>query len=522
MNLLDDFINYFSPAAGLSRAKARLAIQEFARIKERFDGLHKERLNGGGYAGAQTTRQSGDWTTSGSDANTIASGSIGRLRDRARDLCRNNPHAKRAVQELVGAQIGTGILPRADTGNKTLNLTIDGAFKRWAEECDIEGQLDFPGVEWQAAKAIPETGEVLIRLHRRRSNSGLYIPLQLQVLEADFIDSAKNEQTRNGGFIANGVEFDKRGTRLGYWLFGNHPGSSIPHQLGYVSNFVPAYSEDGSPNIIHIYLKDRPGQARGITWFSSVITRFRDLDGYEEAVYMRNRLEACIGLVIKSPDGNAVNLGVTTEQSDGRVWEELEPGMIAKMRMDEDVTVIDPKPSGGFKDFRTALLQSCAAGLGPMYEQITGDFTGINYSSFRGGQLSFWHVVESYRWLCLIPMGLRPIWRKFIDTAYLAGAIPTVNYGVRWTGASMPSVDPSKDAQATNQRLSDGTQTWAEAVAERGFDPEEQIEEIGRWHDQFDKREMVWDWDRRKVASNGAVQVDPADAANTEEKAPKK
>lgn len=507
-NFIDNLINYFSPSAGLSRAKARLAIQEINRIGERFGG--------GGYAGAQTTRQTGDWTVTGSDANTVASGSIGRLRERARDLCRNNPHAKRAVQELVGAQIGTGILPRADTGDKSLNAVIDAAWRQWSEECDLEGQLDFPGMEWQLAKAIPESGEVLVRMYRRRANSGLYVPLQIQVLEADFIDTAKTEETATG-YIVNGVDFDRQGRRRGYWLFGTHPGASVPTRLGFSSSFVPAMNDDGTPNILHIYLKDRPGQARGITWFSTVITRFRDLDGYEEAVYMRNRLEACIGLVVKSPDGNAVNLGVTTQQSDGKILEELEPGMVAKMRIDEDVTVIDPRPTGGFKDFRTALLQSCAAGLGPMYEQITGDFTGINYSSFRGGQLSFWHVVEAYRWLCLIPMGLRPIWRKFIDSAYLAGRIPTPNYGVRWTGASMPSVDPHKDAQATNQRLSDGTQTWAEAVAERGFDPEEQVEEAARWHAEFDKRDMVWGWDRRKVASNGSVQKDPGSAPQMEE-----
>lgn len=515
-NWIDRIISVFSPTMALDRAKSRIALDHLQRMDARMG----ERFNQGlsAYVGAQTTRRTGEWATAGSDANSALAGSIAKLRDRGRDLCRNNPYAKRAANELVGAQIGTGILPRADTQSEALNKQVNEGFKVWQEECDYEGQLDFAGIQWQAARAVIESGEVLIRLYRRRANSGLHIPLQLQILESDFIDTAKNQQTRDGGWIINGVEFDRRGVRRGYWLFGSHPGSSImTSPRGYSSSFVPAQNDDGTPNIVHIYLKERPGQTRGVTWYAPVITRFRDLDGYEEAIYMRARLEACIGLVVRSPSGTALQLGVGTTQPDGKVHEELEPGMIAKMNIDEDVTVIDPKPSGGFRDFRTALLQSCAAGLGPMHEQISGDFSGINYSSFKGGQLSFGHVVDAYRWLCFIPMGLRPIWKKFIQSAYLAGQISAPLYGVRWSAPKMPSVDPLKDATATDLRLSGGTETWAEAVGERGYDPDEQLAEIERWHNQFDGKGMIWGWDRRKVAKNGAMQKEEgAEGTDTE------
>ena len=173
----------------------------------------------------------------------------------------------------------------------------------------------------------------------------------------------------------------------------------------------------------------------------------------------------------------------------------MQPGMMPKLRPGQEITVLDPKPSGVYKDYRTSMLESIAAGLGPMFEQLTGNFERVTYSSFRGGHLSFWHIVEAYRWLVFIPMFLKPVWRRFIDAAYLAGRIPEPNYGVRWTAPKMPSVDPSKDAQATETRMSNGTLTWPEAVAEGGFDPEEQFEEIKRWNQDFDAAGAVFAFD---------------------------
>ena len=47
-----------------------------------------------------------------------------------------------------------------------------------------------------------------MRLRERRVEDGLPVPLQLQVLEADHLDSAKTEELRDGGFVLQGIEFD--------------------------------------------------------------------------------------------------------------------------------------------------------------------------------------------------------------------------------------------------------------------------------------------------------------------------
>jgi len=47
------------------------------------------------------------------DANTEVGASLINLRNRSRDLLRNNPYASKAIAELVGNTVGTGIVPQA-------------------------------------------------------------------------------------------------------------------------------------------------------------------------------------------------------------------------------------------------------------------------------------------------------------------------------------------------------------------------------------------------------------------------
>jgi capsid protein len=51
--------------------------------------------------------------------------------------------------------------------------------------------------------------------------------MRLQVLEPDYLDTSRNGIVGpSGGPIIDGVEFDKQGRRVAYWLFTSHPGGS--------------------------------------------------------------------------------------------------------------------------------------------------------------------------------------------------------------------------------------------------------------------------------------------------------
>ena len=143
-----------------------------------------------------------------------------------RDLVRNNPHAAKAVSVLVNNIVGAGIMPRAASGDAALDKEVDRLFEIWAHDCDADGQLDFYGLQTLACREMVEAGEVLVRRRPRRAGDGVMPPVQLQLLEADFLDA-----TRNGGIgsgrAVQGIEFDALGRLRAYWLFGAHPGDAM-------------------------------------------------------------------------------------------------------------------------------------------------------------------------------------------------------------------------------------------------------------------------------------------------------
>ena len=142
-----------------------------------------------------------------------------------------------------------------------------------------------------------------------------------------------------------------------------------------------------------------------------------------------------------------------------------------------------------------------------------GILSNVNYSSYRAGMLGFRNAIEAFRWLTLIPMYCRPTWRRFIDTLVFIGKIPEANYGVQWTAPKFESVDPLKDAMAELKRIRTGTLTLSEAIAQNGYDPEKQLQEIKRMNDLLDELQIILDCDPRKVNDKGVEQ--PTDGGET-------
>jgi lambda family phage portal protein len=472
------------------------------------------------YEGARTDRRTSGWLTIDSAANSEIGPAITFLRKRSRDLVRNNAYAARALNELVGHAVGTGITAQARiTGitaqdspseqdqkrAKALAAEIDRAWKVWVQECDADGQLDLYGLQRLAARSIVEGGEVIIRLRPRYSSDGFHVPFQIQVLEPDYLDLNKTQSTPTG-YIIQGVEFDKLGQRVAYWLFPQHPGEVL---IPWVTSSTLRSQRVDAKYVLHIYRKDRAGQVRGVPWFAPVIISLRDLDEYCEAELVRKKIEACFGLIVTQPDASeGPSLG-TVHTEDHQIVETMEPGMIKYTRPGEEVTSITPSGTGsGYRDYMRDVQTRIASGIDLTYEQLTGDLSNVNYSSYRAGLLSFRNNIDALRWLTFIPMFCTPVRNWFIDLAVAAERISRPEYGTEWTPPSYGSVDPVKDADATLAKIRMGTQTWEQAVGEEGYDPDEQLAAIARRNKAWDDAGVILDCDpRHRSAKGGSVSA---------------
>jgi capsid protein len=108
---------------------------------------------------------------------------------------------------------------QARTSSDRLNKQIMEAWNEWCKFCDADGDLDFKGIQALAARSMFESGECFILFRDRGFNSNMRVPLQLQVLESDFLDSAKSTVGENGNIIRQGIEFDSFNRRVAYWMW---------------------------------------------------------------------------------------------------------------------------------------------------------------------------------------------------------------------------------------------------------------------------------------------------------------
>lgn len=483
MNIIDKAVALFSPQAALKRAHARAQIELFARS----------------YDGAARGRNVKGWNVSSTSADAeIASG--GRLlRDRARDLDRNNPLAAKATSLLVQNIVGEGIMPSPK------DESVMKAFETWARVCDADGQLDFYGLQCLSVRGMVTGGEMLAKRVRLPNRTLERVPLQIRIMEPDHLDDFKHGRMPNGPQLIQGIEFDAKGRRAAYWLYGEHPGNDFVTEL--VSKRVPA------SEIAHLYEKQRQ-QSRGVPWAAPVIRRMRDADDYDFAEIVRKKIEASSVAFVTGDDTGDTQVGLNGQpaklvtDSSGNIVETFEPGVIMHLRPGRDVKFNTPHSTAGYEEFKRVSCREIAAGMRVPYAMLTGDSSQENFSAQRGQINEFRKFCAMIQWQTVVPMFLDPIWNWWTEAAFLAGLIDDPKPEANWKMPKLAPIEPFKDALADVMLLRSGIRSYPDLVAERGYPWMTVLDEIREFNSKLDEAGIILDSDPRRVTNAGVFQKD--------------
>lgn len=485
MNLIDRAISWFAPQTGLNRMRARAALSVMMN-----------------YSAATTGNRSSSWKPVGSDADQAAARRA-RLAFVARDMIRNTPFATRAQAVIAASVVGTGIIPKVEGGPKGQQQELRDLIERHLDTTaiDADGLNNLYGLQRLAMNAIVDSGEVLIRRRLRDRRDRLPLALQLQVLEADFIDSGKDGETEGGGYIREGIEYDAIGRRVAYWLFPRHPGSAWRRGANTASRRVPA------SEILHIFRPDRPGQMRGVSWLAPVAMRLQDEDDHQDAQLMRQKIAACFAAFRVDLDGE-------TDSDGDDIGSTLVPGRIQKLRPGEDIKFASPPAAEGYDEFTRAVLRSAAAGLGVTYESLTGDLSNVNFTSYKAGRIEMDRNVEAWQWLMLIPMMMQPIGRWVLEAWALERmGRPSPKLKLSWVPPVRQMIDPAREVGAKRDLVRGGFASRQGIIRELGYDPEKVLEEQIEDAQAADAAGLKFDSDAR-MATAGQPAV--ADSATTD------
>ncbi len=481
--LADRIALYFSPEAGLRRLQARAAA----------DAVMKR-----GYDAASTGRRTSGWRRARGDANATIAIAGAELRTHARDLLRNNGWTRRGRNTIQNAAVGWGLTPKAYGPDAKAVEDAQAKWKAWSEAptCEAEGRMTFAGVQRLAMRSLFADGEVLVRRRWRRPEDGLPLPFQLQVLEIDLLDTSKDGVTApSGGKIIQGVEYDLLGRRAAYWLFPEHPGSSST--IGAVSKRVPAR------DIQHVFDQERPGQTRGVSWLGAAIVNLKELDDYDDAELMKQKIAACFAAFVSDRDGAAGSLGEQSETDP--LVETLEPGMVVHLEGDKTVTTASP-PQVTTDQFSAKNLRKIAAAIGVTYEDLTGDYSQVNFSSARMGRIGFKGNVRGWQSDILIPF-CAAVWGWAMEAAMLLeGTAWEVPPGAEWTAPPLDMIEPDKEVRATTMAIRAGLLTPSGAIREQGDDPVSHFAELAADFKRLKDLGLKLDSDPSETSQAGLTQ----------------
>lgn len=467
-NWLDKIVRYVAPVKAAERFKARMTLALANR-----------------YTGASRTRRSlSTYLPGDGDADSDLLGDLPLLRQRSRDLLRNNPLSIGAMNTVCTNVVGTGLKLQARIDRDFLKLSdekadaweanVEREFKLWANStnCDVSRTLNFAGLQRLVFRSTLENGDCFILMPYIERLNHPY-SLSLQVIEADRV--CNQNYAANQATLMGGVQKDPQGAPVAYHLLKSHPGQESQHPSTREWFIVPAFGKaTGRRNVIHLYAVLRPGQTRGVPYLAPVIESLKQLGSYTDAEVMAAVVSSYFTVFVKSAPGESEAFDQKTRSNAGDY--QLGSGAIVGLAEGEEISTANPgRPNAQFDPFVQAVLRQIGVALELPFEVLVKHFTA-SYSAARAALLEAWRFFSVKReWLA--QNFCQMVYETWLTEAVLLGRIQAPGFmqsdpairaaygGAHWIGAAPGQIDPLKEIQAAKERIELGVSTLARETA---------------------------------------------------------
>ena len=463
------------------------------------------------------------------------------MRQRARMLYMAAPVATSAIKTNRTNVIGCGLQLKSRINRVKLGLTPEQAkewqrkaeeeFELWAGNkmnCDAIGVNNFYTAQQLALASCLVSGDVIVILKHEEPDMLNPYGLRFHMIEADrvstptkltagasFFANMTQGQTEAGNPIYDGVEVDKNGRIVAYWIRNTYPYQQTS-ELTEWKRVLARGEETGLPNVLHIMETERPEQYRGVSYLAQVIEPLLQMRRYTDSELTAAVVESFFTAFIKTeadPNTNPYNEvgGDDVEPvSDDPNEYEMGPGQINIMKPGEDVVFGDPKrPAGGFDGFVVAICKQVGAALEIPTDLLLKSFNA-SYSASRAALLEAWKAFKMRReWF--VDDFCRPLYEVWMAEAVARGRIiapgffsdPAVRaawLGSEWIGPTQGQLDPVKEITAEKMACEEGFSTREQSTIRlNGGTYEANVEQL------IDENA------RLAQANGGSAQPDPVD-----------
>lgn len=462
-NMLDRAILAISPVRGLTRieAKTRAAIL----------------MN---YDAASNGRRAKSWKAPFTDADAASMSGRATMRQRSRDMVRNAPFAKRAQMVITNNVVGSGIAPSIGGVSKAAKKKAAAVILPYLASANLDKHrvLNLAAMQTVICNSVVESGEVLVVRRTPRASLGRDLPLSIEILEIDHLNTTV--LSHGGNEVREGIEYDAEDVAIFYHIYQQHPGAASRKRTLKATR-VPA------SDVLHIRRVERPGQMRGVPWFAPVMLTLGEMRDYQEAQILKQKISALLVGIIEVGDDGSVPEGAAG-------LDQMSPGAFAHTEPGQKVTFSDPPQVNDYDAVMRLGLSAVAMGIGITAESLTGDLSRTNFSSMRAGRLEMDKNIETWQEQILITQFCAGVGRWAVDAYRLTQAAGARGLSLSWTAPKRALIDPTKEIPAIIKKIDAGLSSLSREQRSMGLDPDTIAQER-----------------KDDAARNPDLQTDPAD-----------
>ncbi len=487
-NWIDKVVEAVAPIHAVRRAAARSALKAINSGYSQY--------------GASTTKKSMlGWMYHGGSSYEDIEQNLDVLRQRSRNCYMGVPTAAAAIKTLCTNVVAGGLIPSPQIDAEVLGLTREQAeelqgkimreFALWADttKCDADGVGNFYKLQQLAYMGFLMNGDSFALLPFRERPGSPYA-MKVQIIEADRICSPYGYdrlvpdvvQGHNVYSIVQGVETDKDGMVVAYWICNRHPHSSLAVQSGTLEWTRVEVCGTARRNVLHVMTRERAGQLRGVPILAPVLETLKQLGRYTQAEIDAAVISAYFTVLVKpasvqngSPIGQYVPQEAQVDSADpGSI--EMGQGTILSLNPGDDVAFADPThPNTAYNAFFDAMIKEIGAAMEIPPEVMEKQFTQ-NFSAARGALNEFWRVCDVKR-DDFVDSFCQPIYEQVLAEAVARGRINAPGFfsdPVRrkaycacvWPGPARTSLNPIQEVSAALKRVEAGFSTAQRETAE--------------------------------------------------------
>jgi lambda family phage portal protein len=445
-------------------------------------------------APSQTSIFDGDKFAGGFGVTQLQIDDIWTMRQRSNQLFNQNLYAKGLIRRLVTNEINTGITPEACPDEGVLGLEpdslvdwTDNVENRWAlwgktpQVCDWQQEQTWGAIQQVARREALIWGDLLIVLRRDKATK---LP-SVQLILADRVANplAQGGEPKKGNVIEDGVEFDKRGRQVAFWV----------QQEDLSFTRIAARSRRGLLQAWMIYGSDRrANRGRGQPLLTAVLQCLQEIDRYRDASLRKAVVNSIVAMFIQKDNQLPGTLPITgaakrnasavVSDSDGKTRNfnvaSLLPGVVMEELQtgEKPVAFRDTATGDGYGEFEAAIIQAIGWTNQIPPEILTLAFSN-NYSASQAAINEFKIYLNMF-WESWGDTVCAPVYSEWLVTADLLGEIDApglfeatldpAKYATQaawlaadWYGSIKPSTDTVKAAKGAEKLIELGLTTRA-------------------------------------------------------------